>query len=280
MPEWHSGDVIANGIRIHYTRTRPPRSSASDHGASLPALVLCHGATDWGPCWTLLAKELEGDYDVIMPDARGHGLSEAPRGADYGSDAQAADLAGLIRGLGLGKALVGGHSMGARGALYLAAYYPELVRAIFLEDPPFGLVPDVSPAGLEASERRRRNMLEERTLGREQAIARCRQANPKWSDEELALWADCRHRVSPDFATAPRQDTRLPWRKAMAGLKCPVLLLAPEHGLTTPEQVDEMRHLLPSLRVATIAGTGHCIRRDSPAEYSRLVRQFLAEVIE
>ncbi|TMF04127.1 MAG: alpha/beta fold hydrolase, partial [Chloroflexi bacterium] len=67
MSDWTSGDVNSNGIRIHYTRTRGHK----------PVLVLAHGATDSGLCWTRLARELESDYDVIMPDARGHGLSEA-----------------------------------------------------------------------------------------------------------------------------------------------------------------------------------------------------------
>jgi len=270
MSDWYSGDVVANGVRIHYTRTGT--------GTSKPPLVLCHGATDWGLCWTLLARDLQGDYDVIMPDARGHGLSEAPRDGNYGSDAHPDHLAGLIRALGLGRALVGGHSMGARSAFYLAAYYPDLVRAVFLEDPPFAVVPDTSPAGQEAAERRRRNMIEERELSRDEAIARCRKSNPKWSDEELALWAECRRYVSADFASAARTEARVPWREAMAGLRCPVLLLAPEHGLTKPEHVEEMRALLPSLRVATIPGTGHCIRRDSPAEYLRIVREFLDSV--
>ena len=37
-----------------------------------------------------MARDLEGDFDVIMPDARGHGLSEAPDGG-YSSTERAAD---------------------------------------------------------------------------------------------------------------------------------------------------------------------------------------------
>lgn len=60
MGEWLSGDVIANGIRIHYYRT----------GGDKPPLVLSHGATDNGLCWVRLTRALESEYDVIMPDAR------------------------------------------------------------------------------------------------------------------------------------------------------------------------------------------------------------------
>jgi pimeloyl-ACP methyl ester carboxylesterase len=65
--EWFSGDVVANGIRTHYSRT------GGQTGGGKPPLVLAHGATDSGLCWSRLARALEADYDVIMPDARGHG---------------------------------------------------------------------------------------------------------------------------------------------------------------------------------------------------------------
>ena len=123
---WSSGDVVANGIKIHYYRTG---------GNKLP-LVLSHGATDNGLCWTRLARALEAGYDVIMPDARGHGLSGAPQEV-YTAAERAADLAGFVEALGLEQPAVGGHSMGAGTTLRLVADYPELARCAILEDPGF-----------------------------------------------------------------------------------------------------------------------------------------------
>src|SRR5690349_5016852 len=108
MSTWQSGELDANGIRIHYTRT----------GGAKPPLVLAHGFSDDGLCWTPVARALEQDYDVIMVDARGHGLSEAPE-QGYGHDQQAADLAGAIDALGLRRPAVLGHSMGAATTLAL-----------------------------------------------------------------------------------------------------------------------------------------------------------------
>jgi pimeloyl-ACP methyl ester carboxylesterase len=48
------------GINIHYLRTGGPK----------PPLVLLHGLTGSGACWIPLARALEGEYDVVMPDAR------------------------------------------------------------------------------------------------------------------------------------------------------------------------------------------------------------------
>ena len=119
------GDVIANRIKIHYTRT----------GGAKTALVLNHGATDNGLCWTPVARALEANYDVIMPDARGHGLSAAPE-EGYGAGQQAADLAGLITALEFdGRPSAATH--GRRGDAALRGGLPDMLRCAILEDPGF-----------------------------------------------------------------------------------------------------------------------------------------------
>jgi N-formylmaleamate deformylase len=97
---WISRVCEANGI--HYLRT----------GGVKPSLVLLHGLTGNGACWTPLAHCLEDEYDVVMPDARGHGNSSAPlQGYTYGG--HAADVIELIRELTLARPILLGHSMGA-----------------------------------------------------------------------------------------------------------------------------------------------------------------------
>ncbi|NBT27174.1 MAG: alpha/beta fold hydrolase [Actinobacteria bacterium] len=62
---WTSDFVTVNGLRIHYLRT----------GGSGPTLVLAHGGTANGRSWTRLATALVDTFDVIAPDARGHGFA-------------------------------------------------------------------------------------------------------------------------------------------------------------------------------------------------------------
>ena len=64
---------------------------------------MAHGSSDDGLCWTNLAKEFQDDYDIIMFDARGHGLSDPPTPSDA-PDVQVEDLAGLIKELKLEQA--------------------------------------------------------------------------------------------------------------------------------------------------------------------------------
>jgi N-formylmaleamate deformylase len=276
MAAWFSGDVMANGIKTHYFRT----GGTSGPNGDKPPLVLLHGATDNGLCWTRLARVLESQYDVIMPDARGHGLSDAPE-SGYTSAERAADLAGFIGTLRLEQPAVAGHSMGAGTALRLVADYPQLASCAILEDPGLrSAAPDEADQDTRRA-RARQNAAEVKTLGREGIIARGRQRNPAWADEEFGPWADAKLQVSERFATAPRFPERPDWRDLLPRVTCPVLLITadPERGgIVTPERAAEAQRLLPGLRTIRLAGAGHNVRREQFEPYLRAVQSFLDEV--
>jgi len=120
------GTVMANGIGIYYERT----------GGDKPPVVLCHGVRDSSRCWPRVEAALKSSDDVIRLDARDHGRSDAPE-EGYGLDGLADDVAGVIAALGLKQPAVVGHSLGAMTAAELAGTYPDLVRCIVLEDPPW-----------------------------------------------------------------------------------------------------------------------------------------------
>jgi N-formylmaleamate deformylase len=65
---WLEETVMANGIRQHFYRT----------GGEKPSLILLHGFSENGLCWSRVAKAQKDDYDIVMLDARGHGLSSGP----------------------------------------------------------------------------------------------------------------------------------------------------------------------------------------------------------
>jgi N-formylmaleamate deformylase len=265
----HTGDVVANGIRSHYFRT----------GGDKPPLVLLHGATDNGLCWTPIARQLEADYDVVLPDARGHGLSDAPE-EGYTSAEQAADVAGIIRGLGLGPAAVGGHSMGAQTALRLAIDYPDLVRCAILEDPPFRPAGAGEP-GAEVRDRFRSEIALYRTQSRDEVIASGHQSHPAWAEDELPAWADAKLQVSDAFLGSMRGAFNEPPLGASAArVTCPVLLITadPELGaIVTPETAEEVRRANPDrVTVARLQGAGHNVRREQSAAFMATLGAFLA----
>jgi N-formylmaleamate deformylase len=273
MADWTSGFVTANGIRTHYTRT----------GGDKPPLVMAHGVTDDGLCWSPIATALEADYDVIMVDARGHGKSDAPD-SGYEPGTLGADLAGVIRGLGLNRPIVLGHSMGAGSTLALASANPDLPGAILLEDPPpwwMGrpATPDPRMQDLTANMRAWIVGLKEQT--REQMIADQHAATPEWSDAELQPWADAK--VAFDlkalalFSSAVL--TSVDWSNDLPKITCPTLLITadPDRGaIVTEAAAARLQELIPQAAVVHIGGAGHNIRREQPAKYLETVRTFLA----
>jgi pimeloyl-ACP methyl ester carboxylesterase len=126
MTNWMTGVCEANGINIHYLRT----------GGSKPPLVLLHGLTGSGACWSPLARALEGEYDVVMPDARGHGNSSTPLNG-YRYQDHASDVVGLIHELGLAAPVLLGHSMGGMTAAVVATQIATTIRGVILADPTF-----------------------------------------------------------------------------------------------------------------------------------------------
>ena len=274
MAAWESGFVEANGVRLHYTRT----------GGSKPPLVLAHGVTDSGLCWTPLAEALAPDYDAIMVDARGHGKSD-PGPGGYGPDVQAEDLAGLISALGLRKPAVLGHSLGAATALVMAGTHPDLPGAILLEDPPAWWTDwyETREAGDRVATMREL-AIARKAMTREALIADQRARQPGWSDAELEPWADAKQAVHLDaMRVFDRSNPQgVDWPATLRRIACPALLIVSDAelgGIVTAESAAALRELVPQLQIAQIAGAGHNIRRDQFDRYLEVVRDFLARTV-
>jgi pimeloyl-ACP methyl ester carboxylesterase len=265
MASWYTGDTVVNGVRLHFTRT----------GGNKPPVVLAHGFSDAGLCWTPVAQALEADYDLVMVDARGHGFSDAPE-TGYTLAQMAGDLRGVIAGLGLVRPALIGHSMGGGITLALAGLYPDVPGAIILED----------AGALEASDFPRRQQGEENPflarLTRLQAkthdelIAEIR-ASSGWPEGELRPWADAKLQFNLRAAQLdPTEGTS--WAELMPRITCPALLITADldrGALVRPEMARAMQQQVPQLHIAHIPGAGHNIRREQFDRYIAVVRSFL-----
>jgi pimeloyl-ACP methyl ester carboxylesterase len=221
---------------------------------------------------------LESEYELVALDARGHGLSDRPE-RGYGALEHAGDLAGLIRGLGLERPAVMGHSMGADNAAVLAADYPQLVGCLVLEDPPWRAGDEeLSRKEIEgrAAEWRDR-IAERRALSVEELVKLVRTDHPSWPEEEIRPWAEAKTQVDPKVVEYI--DSRRFWKDTVKALDCSVLLITgdPEkEAIMTPAIAREARELNPNIEVIRIKGAGHGIRRDRLREYVEAVRGFLS----
>src|SRR4030042_3051091 len=182
MLKYTEGYLTIKGIKIHYYRT----------GGKKPPFILLHGATDNGLCWTTIAELLSKKYDVIMPDAQGHGLSDR-LGTGITYENHLHQTVALVEELGLKRPLIMGHSMGAGTAVNIAVEYPSLPKAIILEDPAWRLPESLESQNDQEKVKQREAFMKsmagvgQRTL--DEIITEGRAANPRWSEAEIVPWA-------------------------------------------------------------------------------------------
>jgi N-formylmaleamate deformylase len=267
--EYQEGDVIINGIKIHYYR----------YGGKKPPIVLLHGGSDDGLCWGRTAQELAERYDVIMPDAQGHGHSDR-LDADFSFDNHTKHVAGLVKELGLEKPIVMGHSMGAGITCSVAMEYPDLPKAIILEDPSWGLFPP-KPEEFEMAKKNHEAIRAYQTeiagLPLEDIKARCCKDNPTWSEDDVIPWANSRKLWDKAIFNDVGVPS-LPYEKIVANLQCPALLIIAENGIVSRAVAENAVKLWKSqspFRWAYIKGAGHSIRREQYAAYKTALYDWL-----
>jgi pimeloyl-ACP methyl ester carboxylesterase len=123
--------VAANGLEIAY----------ETHGSG-PPLVMLHGATsigreDFAAQIPLFSKR----FQLILPDARGHGHTRWDAAQGFRYDWLVEDLAAFTESLGLETFHLLGFSMGAMTALQFATALPERLRTLVV----IGISPQREP---------------------------------------------------------------------------------------------------------------------------------------
>ncbi len=103
-----------------------------------PAVVLIHGASgNLEDMRISLGEKLASSHRVILIDRPGHGWSSRPEGDDYASPACQAELvAGALEKLGVGRAILLGHSWGGAFATAFALAFPHRTAGLVLISAP------------------------------------------------------------------------------------------------------------------------------------------------
>lgn len=255
---------VADGVELFHTDHGP------NHGQS-PPVVMVHGWTCDGSDWSWLASDLQADHRVVVADLRGHGRS-TPTIDSFDMATLAADVATLVKELGVGPAIVVGHSMGTVVASVLAVEHPELVSALVLVDPKYG-IPDDRAEGLCA--------------GMDADMATTTQAifdmfyvpdSPSWQ----RFWHFRRMTSMPEAHVAamfhaifgPGNLGRRSVAEAYLGRRsCPVLAVYSELFDEAAEWERSLPHG-PHDEVVVCTG-GHFLHQEHPAEFAALVRSWL-----
>jgi pimeloyl-ACP methyl ester carboxylesterase len=128
---WHHGEVLTNGVRLHYVEAGDP-----DGGL----VLLLHGFPECWYSWRLQIGPLANTgRRVIAVDLRGFGRSDKPPGvAAYDLETLAADIVGCVDRLtpGAPAAAVVGHDWGGSIAWAVGALHPEAARRLVVVNCP------------------------------------------------------------------------------------------------------------------------------------------------
>jgi N-formylmaleamate deformylase len=263
MTTWISDVCETNGIRIQYLRT----------GGARPPVVLLHGLMGNGACWTPLARALEGEFDVVMPDARGHGGSSTPHHG-YRYDDHASDVVGLIRGLELRRPVLVGHSMGGMTAAVVASRGAGIIRGLILVDPTF-LSPERQREvrDSDVADQHRQAL----GLQKSDLVAQARARHPRRSPEIVELQAEARLKTRMgafDVLTPPNPE----YRDVVRAIDVPSLLVIGDSPVVTLEMAAELRSLNPRVRIQQVQGAGHGLPFEQPERLAEGVASFLREL--
>jgi N-formylmaleamate deformylase len=261
---WRTGNCETNGISLHYTRT----------GGKKPPVVLLHGLTASGVCWSAVTNALEGDYDVLMPDARGHGHSSAPEHG-YRYEDHADDVIGFIEALQLSPAILVGHSMGGMVAAVVAGSHPELLRGLVLADPTFlSSEAQQEVRDSDVVDQHRRSL----SMSLDNLIAEARARHPERSLDTIELIAQARLQTGMgafDVLTPPNPA----YRRVVSTIEVPTLLVTGgEGGVVSAPVAAQLQQLNPRLRVEQIPEAGHGLHYDQPERFTAIVKAFLVSI--
>ena len=248
-----------------------------DSGTGVP-VVLLHAFPLSSAMWLSQREGLGDVARLITPDQRGFGGS--PLGDDEPTlDHVADDVAALLDGLDLDRVVLGGLSMGGYATMAFLRRHPDRVAAVILADtkaaadPPATrdnreriarlvtddpaatvLVDEVLPTLVGETTVRERAMV----LGRVKAFV---QAAPA----PAVAWAQRAMAARPDSFDTLR-TVRVP----------ALVVVGAEDTLSPVDDATAMADALSDARLEVVGGAGHLSAVETPEEFNRVVRDFLA----
>lgn len=252
--------TVPGGVRLHY------RAAGPAHGP-LPMLFVhgwCSNLRDWEP----QARAFSRRHRVVRVDLRGHGASDAPRGG-YRLRTFASDVEAVAGQLGIGRALLVGHSLGGGVVLELARRAPALAAGVVMVD---GIVGRGRPGG----EVRRHPAVaplagpDYRAEIERRYRAFFRPSVPRALVERVVSSAvrTPRHAALGSIRAIYRDNVRAAGRRVRA----PALYIAASTGRAGPATI---REIAPEAAFAQVVGSGHFAQLEVPRQVNEMLRSFI-----
>jgi pimeloyl-ACP methyl ester carboxylesterase len=267
--------ILANDIQIYY----------EIHGRGRP-LVLISGLGYGLWQWHRMIPGLAQHFQVIVYDNRGAGQTDKPAGP-YSAPMMAADLAGLLAGLGVGPTVVLGHSMGGFIAQQLILDRPDLVSHLILASTNFG-GPHHIPVTPEALAVMMDTTSDPLTRLKNGVTIAAAPGFPEAQPEIFQNIIDYRL-TGPVSMTAYQAQmgvgmglvsAEAAYKGKLGQVTVPALILFGEHDKVVPlGNADLLAQELPQSQTAVLPGAGHIFPLETPEAANEVIVEFLGDTV-
>lgn len=231
--------------------------------ANLPTVVFIHGGEQDHSTWTLQSRYFAyHGRNVLVPDLPGHGRSAGPALGNIPDIA--AWIAGMLAVAGVEMAAVVGHSMGSLVALEFAARNPRRVTKLALlgTSAPMPVAQPLLDAA-KTNDHAALDMINAWSHGSRAHLG----SNPAPGFWMSGMNMRLMERQAPDvlYADFNACNSYLPDAAAVAGIKCPVLVVAGSRDQMTPLRAAQaMQDRFPPARMLVLEGVGHALMAEQP----------------
>lgn len=239
-----------------------------------PTMLLVHGAGMDHSVWPLQARHFAyRGWNALALDLPGHGRSGGALPTSI--EAMAGWLAAVIKGLGIRRAALVGHSMGALVVLACAAHKPKRVSQIALLAGAPAM--PVHPALLEAAARPEplaSRMICDWGFGVAGHFGGHRSPGSWMQGHAMALLGrSAGARLHTDLAACNGYRNGL---EAAAKIACPTLVVAGALDRMTPaRQGAKLADAIEGARIVTLPGCGHMMMVEAPDATRDVLHGFL-----
>jgi pimeloyl-ACP methyl ester carboxylesterase len=248
---------------------------------SSPGLLLLHGIGAHAGYYRFQLAELADRWRVIAWNAPGYGLSDSLRTETPASTDYAQAVLDFAEAVGLDRFVLAGNSFGSAVAQAVAIHHPQRVRGLFLTGTGVG----------------QKELSAERRESYRQRIARIRLGAYQYGDAGVDhLVSRSASQLTRDLATALARGLHAAGVERAAAfrtsafyspdhadrLTMPVCIVQGQEDRVNPREAnaDLLAAAVPHARFLELAGVGHLVDIEAPAQVNALLRQFAASIQE
>ncbi len=231
-------------------------------------VVYVHGLGGRAEHWAAQFATAGPAIRTVAFDLPGHGRSDQALDGDYSIPATAAAIGAVVDGLGLRRALLVAHSLGATAAIEYAGSHPDRVAGLLLVDP------SGDQSRLPATQRR--ELLAQ--------IARDPGEEVRWNFRQLLAGAraEVADRVLEDLASVPAEVVLQAIEGGVSYSPLPALerFGGPARSLISDlnDLPYSLHNLLPDLPAFHFRQAGHWLMMDRPDDLWAALVDFLEEI--